>query len=88
MKHRDVDIVIKDDKDMDDFLTLITWSMKSINNSRDSACYIFKQLRKTRLNAITTEEFGPSNDSGTERSNQQQASKLIKLVKQDKHAVL
>lgn len=42
MKHRDVDVVIQDDKDMEDFITLITWSIKSVNNSRDSAKSIYR----------------------------------------------
>ena len=42
MKHRDVDVVIKDDKDMEDFITLMTWSMNSVNNSRDTAKPIYR----------------------------------------------
>lgn len=56
MKHRDVDIVIKNDKDMEDFITLMTWSMNSVNNSRDSAISIYKQLRRQKMNSLTTDE--------------------------------
>ena len=50
---------------MQDFITLITWSMNSVNNSRDSAKSIYKQLRKHRMNSLTTmntDEHGISNE--------------------------
>jgi len=87
MKHRDVDVVIQDDKDMEDFITLITWSMKSVNNSRDSAKSIYRQLRRQRMNSLTTDECVLTNESGTERSSQHQ-NRRLKLELSEKHAIL
>jgi hypothetical protein len=87
MKHRDVDVVIQNEQEMEDFITLIIWSMKSVNNSRDSAKSIYKQLRRQRMNSLTTDECGLTNESGTERSSQH-PNKRFKLEQSEKHAIL
>ena len=85
MKHRDVDVVIKNDKDMEDFITLMTWSMNSVNNSRDTAKHVYRQLRKHRMNSLTTDE--QYENTGTEGSIQL-PNKSIKIDTSDKHAIL
>ena len=36
LKHRDVDLVIKDDKDMDDFLMVLIEAMETVDGNRGS----------------------------------------------------
>jgi len=44
LQHRDVDLVIKDPKDMNYFLKFLIYSINTVNGRRDSAMHILKAL--------------------------------------------
>ena len=49
LAHRDVDLVIKNEKDMNDFITLISYHMQTVDNSKDSANFINAHITKLKL---------------------------------------
>ena len=44
LKHRDVDLVIKDQKNMDRFLKFLVFHMNTVDGNKDSANGIYKSL--------------------------------------------
>ena len=49
LPHRDVDLVIKDDKDMDQLLTLIIDSMETVDGNQNSQKYAEKKVEDVKV---------------------------------------
>ena len=48
LKHREVDLVIPDDNDMNDFLEIIIEAMNTVNGVKDSAVVIKEKMHKIK----------------------------------------
>ena len=48
LKHRDIDLVIKDDKDMDDFIKILVYSINTADGNSNSADAVTNKLIRTK----------------------------------------
>jgi len=48
LKHREIDLVIPRDKDMDDLIKIIVYSINTCDNNADSALFIKKKLEREK----------------------------------------
>lgn len=49
LPHRDVDLVIKDDRDMNDFLTLVIRSMETVDGGANSQAVVEKKIKEYKV---------------------------------------